>query len=515
MVAASACSSDSDGKSGAAQKNADSAKQTGTDKVYDVNYLRFGYTIFPPIDGKAVDLIKERFKINVKQTVVLQADYASKLSVAMASGDVPDVLTLDDTNANFYRWVKQGAFLPLNDYIDQYPSLKSIPPYVMNQLTIDGKIYGIPAYQPSYTQSMTIRKDWLDKLGLKMPTNYEELKEVALAFTKNDPDGNGKNDTYGIAMSENINPDFNAGAYWANNAWYHKDSSGQLIPGVIGPGSKERTLVLADLYAQGAVSKDFAIINWAQVNKEFYSGKAGIFIGTPVGMIEDYYTGLLKVNPTAVVEPIPPFKGPDGVTGLTTQRGFFGFTVLSSQLAGQPEKVKHILDALELGRQFIPVDQRTPNNKDYDWMLGGQGVGYDMVNGKSVLKKGAEGSIPLFYLFQSTEYYKPWAPNDEANQYSKANYNSPEMQRFIAKIEAMNKETNKTPYQDPTVGIYSQTQATKGTELSKYIIGEQTKMISGQRPVSEWDQMVKEWMARGGADFIKEINEGLKERQKK
>ena len=47
---------------------------------------------------------------------------------------------------------------------------------------------------------MFIRQDWLDNLGLKMPTTIEELKEVARAFTEDDPDGNGQNDTYGLAV---------------------------------------------------------------------------------------------------------------------------------------------------------------------------------------------------------------------------------------------------------------------------------------------------------------------------
>ena len=41
---------------------------------------------------------------------------------------------------------------------------------------------------------------------MKMPANYEELKEVAIAFAKNDPDGNGKDDTYGMVLGKICGP---------------------------------------------------------------------------------------------------------------------------------------------------------------------------------------------------------------------------------------------------------------------------------------------------------------------
>src|SRR5690606_25771302 len=119
-------------------------------------------------------------------------------------------------------------------------------------------------------------------------------------------------------------------------------------------------------YQQGAVTKDFAVLNWASTNKEFYSGKSGIFIGTPTGMVEEYYTGLLKVNPTAVVAPIPFFVAPDGSQGNPNARGFFGLTTLSADLKSDPDKVKKILDILDYGRKFIPLKDRNPQNEQFN-----------------------------------------------------------------------------------------------------------------------------------------------------
>lgn len=504
-----ACSGN--GSSDAEGNQSGEEAEANEDKIYDITFMDRAYTIFPPEKGPAVEAIKEKFNANIEAQFILQSDYEDKLSVIMASNDMPDVVSMTVTQ-NFRQWAKQGAFLPLDDYIDQYETFKMVPDDIWDQVMVDGHIYSIPGYHPRTAFSLTIRKDWLDNLGLDIPTDYEELKEVAIAFTKDDPNGNGKNDTYGFAMGENISPEYHAGAYWST-AWYHENEDGQLIPGIIGPGRKEVIETLAEAYAEGAVTKDFAVLDWAQANKEFYSGKAGIFIGTPSGMVEEYYLGLLEVNPEAEVVSIPYFEAPDGTQGNILGPGVLDMSVLPVRLKDEPDKVEKILEIMDYARTFIPVEERTPENERFDWLFGGEGIGYDVVDGIGVAREGAEDKQPFHYMLQRHEFWKPYAPSDEANKHSITSYNDPKMQDFIATIEEMEKEYNKNPYADPTRGIYSQTEEEKGEELNQYIIGEQTKMISGHRSVSEWDDMVQEWMDRGGADLIKEKNEGLQERE--
>ncbi|MBQ4281943.1 MAG: extracellular solute-binding protein, partial [Spirochaetales bacterium] len=64
--------------------------------------------------------------------------------------------------------------------------------------TYNGRIYGF-ATPSAYAgnEGLLVRKDWLDNLGLKAPTTLDELYDVLYAFRNNDPDGNGKKDTYG------------------------------------------------------------------------------------------------------------------------------------------------------------------------------------------------------------------------------------------------------------------------------------------------------------------------------
>jgi putative aldouronate transport system substrate-binding protein len=48
---------------------------------------------------------------------------------------------------------------------------------------------------------MFFRQDWLDKLGLEMPKTTEDVEKILKAFTEDDPDGNGIDDTYGMCYN--------------------------------------------------------------------------------------------------------------------------------------------------------------------------------------------------------------------------------------------------------------------------------------------------------------------------
>ncbi|PYI57406.1 extracellular solute-binding protein [Paenibacillus flagellatus] len=473
-------------------------------KKFTVTAFKYFYGNPPPADGKGLQMINEKFNIDYKPNMVVQSDYLQKLSAIIASGDIPDIIAMEGPDSNFYKWAKQGAFLPLNDFIQQYPSFKLVPDNVLKTFSVGGKIYAFPGYYPlTYTLTPMIRQDWLDNLNLKMPTNYEELKQVAIAFTKNDPDKNGKHDTYGLAMSLNINPQYAMGAYWDLGAWYHKDAQGQLIPGFISEARKNHIQWMADLFKEGAISKDFALMNWAQANKEFYSGKAGIFIGTPRGMNQDYMKGLVDTNPNAKLEMIPAFQAPDGSQGFGSSNGYYGMIMLSAKLKDQPDKVKRILEMIDFGRKFYAADQRTKDNPDFDWINGIHGQGYVLEDGVVKKESAEKGLAPSVYLPETN----PWAPSDAANEYSKT-YKVPLLQEIAAKAEKMHAEQKH--YMNPGASVFSETRASKGSELDKKLYEEQTRMIVGDKPVSDWDKMVKEYMDNGGAQIIKEVNDAMK-----
>lgn len=455
----------------------------------------------PDTNGEGVKKINEKFNVELKPQFVPYDEYANKLPVVMAAGDLPDMIGSEAVDANFVKWAKQGAFLPLNDYIDKYPQLKAIPKYVWDAVTVDGKIYGIPNYFPAkYGKKPIIRKDWLDNLNLKMPTNYDELKQVAIAFTKNDPDKNGKNDTIGLALASKIVYGAPMGTAW-DSSWYYKNAAGQLIPGTISDGFKQQISFMRDLYQEGAISKDWAVSKIGDVRKDFFAGKYGIFYEQPYDISETRFKTLKQLQPGAELAVIPAFKQPDGQQGFTGLPGFYEVTMLNGKLKSDPDKVNRILQMLDYFFKFIPVDQRNPQNADYDWQNGGVDKAYTMTNGVAIDKEGANSLQPKSYIID-----RYWAPSDEATDPAKV-LQDPFTKNFVQSAVDLLKNTKF--YLDPVNRIHSEVLDAKGSELDKLVNDHQTKMIVGQESMADWDKMVQEYLSKGGKEIIDDVNKKL------
>jgi putative aldouronate transport system substrate-binding protein len=142
-------------------------------------------------------------------------NYVDKLQVMMASGDLPDLIyNWGGADANMETWAKNGLLAPLDDKISKYPNLmKNITKEMWDGVKSvnDGKTYLIPRPNIINHWGYIINQQWLDKLNLKAPTTLDEFTEVVRAFTKKDPDGNGKDDTYGVSFS---NPTLGNNSIW-------------------------------------------------------------------------------------------------------------------------------------------------------------------------------------------------------------------------------------------------------------------------------------------------------------
>lgn len=130
----------------------------------------------------------------------ITADWDQKKSTMFASGEIPDLLLNATINTDYSQY--NGLFEDLSPLIDkdapnirkmfeEHPELKTV------STSTDGKIYSTPRYQrfwPKTNSTMYINKQWLDKLGLAVPTDWDELYDDLVAFKTKDPNGNGKAD---------------------------------------------------------------------------------------------------------------------------------------------------------------------------------------------------------------------------------------------------------------------------------------------------------------------------------
>jgi putative aldouronate transport system substrate-binding protein len=156
----------------------------------------------PPDDWVAYQIIKDSAKVNLKLVMLPSTlqDQDTKINTAAASNSLPDVFMVN--RDAWYKLVQNGLVAKVDDLLPLMP-VRTKGHYSdadRNKLVmLDGAMFGLP--DPGalpQTDGLVIRKDWLDKLGLQSPKTLDEVLTVLKAFTFNDPDGNGKADTYGF-----------------------------------------------------------------------------------------------------------------------------------------------------------------------------------------------------------------------------------------------------------------------------------------------------------------------------
>lgn len=163
----------------------------------------------PPADWVAYKIIKEKLGINLIITALpsSESDQDTKINAAGAANALPDLFMCGDNC--FQILVKQKLLAPVDDMFAMMPNrtAKLYDKDARTHSTVNGVCYGLD--QPGTivrNEGVIIRQDWLDKLGLSVPKTTDEFFEVMKAFTFKDPDGNGKNDTYGLGAYIELKP---------------------------------------------------------------------------------------------------------------------------------------------------------------------------------------------------------------------------------------------------------------------------------------------------------------------
>ena len=131
-----------------------------------------------------------------------ETDWETQLTLKVAGDELPDMLIGCSMNvSDVNEWGGEGYFLDLSQYMDLVPNLKAYfdqyPELEAYCTTSDGHIYGLPKLKVDMTDRLTrsfINKQWLDNLGLSVPTSIDEYYDVLVAFKEQDANGNGDPD---------------------------------------------------------------------------------------------------------------------------------------------------------------------------------------------------------------------------------------------------------------------------------------------------------------------------------
>ncbi|WP_091175596.1 extracellular solute-binding protein [Paenibacillus sp. 1_12] len=438
-------------------------------------------------DNEAIKFLEKKFNVHLNLMDVPIGDYTTKQNVVIASGDLPDVMVWNSfPDAGLSNYIKQGAFMQLEKYIESAPTLKQFPQKLWDNLKVDGHSYLIPRPRPIVRTGVVIRKDWLDKLNLPIPKTIDDFAKVAIAFAKNDPDGDGKANTYGIATGsnlENLNPIFLA--LGAGNGWL-KQADGTLINSNITPGMKQTLQLLRDLYAQGALSKDIAV-QQGMVRKELQSGKAGMVVESYIVDYAQDITALKKVDPKAELIFIDPPVGPSGISGFNGTTGNAGGWLIPAKV--KPEKAKKIMEIL-------------------DWEASPDGAHFGKFGVDGIHNtKNADGTFTINDKYKQ-DNLKELIMVSPYDIYSYVDGGAPQEIQKIQR-DALDMIKDKGIF-SPVPSYLSPTTIEKGADLNKLKLEYYFKIVTGELPISAFDEFVVKWNAGGGDQMTKDTNEYYK-----
>lgn len=452
----------------------------------------------PPDNWFFIQDVKKALNINLHVTLVPYGSPGdARYATAAAANSLPDLFGIQFSTQQsdaFLKWVQEGLIAPVDSLYSMMPQstkTRFSDPEMQKLAQINGKRYILQEKAGLNTRvGMFIRKDWLDKLHLQMPQTLDDLMNVMKAFTYNDPDGNGKKDTYGfgvggfgsnqIGLGNSFEPFF--GAFGLPGIWNY-NTPGKLSLSIHDPGYLQAVQFTKQMADAKVIDPSWASMSTNDFNAAWkQQGKYGI-------IVNDFCATLCQANyqafdtnfPTGDWVPLNPPVGPNGQSFLGTYTDV-GTRMAVSQKAMNAGKSPAIARFLEWANQGTGY---------YEACFGQKGVNYTFDSQGNVTGQGV--SVPfashdaapinqlrsLFYSNSSSEL--------------EARYNS-----FTTKNgrtidpAAIYQQLHSMPWQNQTSSFEIQP-ASNQNDIDTYIDLGLVQFINGQKPLTtdSWNSFIQ------------------------
>ena len=415
-------------------------------------------------------------KTGVAWKLTLVDDYWAAMGQRIAGDNIPDVFFIDSDHQ--YDYVEEEVMLNLDPYLDN--ELKAVmdflgdtnrAPYLVN-----GSLYSLPRLYVTGTGEGTksqwglqVRQDWLKKLNLEAPTDIYSLYNVAKAFSEQDPDGNGQDDTYGISGGSGIRG-FHIIGMCFDFAFdnYIVERDGKITNSLLSPGAVQALEWAKKFVDEGLMDPD--IMTTTGTNNAI-AGKVGLHCISWPGMNKQYaLDNIAAVNPDAYWDVIGPLNnelgGEDYMYPYDGVGGGDSFA-LCADLADDEEKLQAVFKVLN----YLTTDEGS-----YLVMFGIEGEHWNMVDGKPVMteKAGEANYISTYQIYSRIEML-----------YLQAKF--PEAERAFSYTMSINQYEYLNSLVVPPEGMFL-------NEMQAYITTQLTAFVYGDRPISqeEYDKFLKE-----------------------
>jgi multiple sugar transport system substrate-binding protein len=301
-------------------------------------------------------------KTGIKVDYQPVVEFDQQLQARAGSKNLPDVFINDSANLGTYQ--AQGWLQPIDPASVAGQSDIAAATWDSTK-GLDGKNYGIPYSRQAF--ATFIRKDWREKLGKPVPKTWDDLSALAAAFANDDPDGNGKKDTFGMTVpgsAQNGYTVFWGASYiWQGGGDLITDSgNGKYKAAINDPKSVEAVTWIRKQFCTPGVVQPGALTQTTSQATMFADGTAGIYFTGPYNMAP--YDAKLTKDKYEVVS----VAGPASSTVLANGENIY-LGAGSKQSDAQKKLAEFLItaDAQKLGMasKTVPV-VRLPVNTTLD-----------------------------------------------------------------------------------------------------------------------------------------------------
>ena len=535
------------------QKQTEAQKQTETQKEeskvkWKGKISTAPYT-FGPIENDVITpKIEELFKtkynyeIDFEPVFIEFQQYDQLLKLRIASDDAPDVffannyddyIKMDAVATWTEKFFRENAPYVSTLFDEGFPAgtNKQYASIIWAISKTAGKMYNVPTIgaQNGAMLNVVYNKKWLDNLGVtEPPATLDEFVNLMYRFKNEDPDKNGKADTYGFSTSM---IDVIFGAYGSFPCfpdktvekddyphWYIRD--GKVINADVVPTNKDALKLLNKLYTDKVLDPEFVTGenqggHWS-ISHSFVNGRIGVtgqaplssyvkkdtyFAGSPVGTVMAEMEKVQGSDAEAVTGPF--IAGSEGKSGGLGRLSITRGALYNKNLEKDTEKLAAIIAVLDIFSKDTELGMLARyGEKDVDYTLDADGV-LKTTDGLDNKKANAKGIMMLRNLYGGSgaqpyniDFYKISLKNPTIVYTNKVKSSKPNMNTIYL---------NELFESLPSTGKYKE-------EIKTYRTETWLKIISGDLPIDAYDDYVKEWNKLGGEILTKEANDAYSQR---
>lgn len=428
--------------------------------------------------------LNARLGLELKLQMVPDGDgYVSKLTTMLAGGDLPDALCISApaTRPNMSQ-IASHVLQNLDEYvagdaIKDYPFLANLPTPSWASTVFNGSIYGVPVPRGVFGSITFQRKDFLAEKSLNpAPETFEEFRRICKEAT--DPRGNRwAIDRPAAALQLVIN------MLGKPNRWTEQD--GRFTSQYETEEIRRALDAVRTLVTDGSCHPDGVAASSIQGKQWFRTGNVVYFTGGYKGWLLDIFSDWPDQAERVDGFVEPGFEGGQG----SHPQGAPLFSMTSLKRTDEA-RIRQLLQVCNWMAAPFGTEEylfRKFGVVDVDYTLDGT----DPV----ATEQGAqELLLPSYYVADAPDVV--YAAGQQDN---------------IRVIHAYLAKEAPLIIDDPTTGLYSATNSTKGVTLGKLVTDFQSEFFQGRKTLDEWDDLIKKWKADGGDQIAQEYAEAYTE----